>query len=303
MNLSKELKKKRDAEDRLRQTSPTKIFIEGTGYLDLSQFANKNHTHEFLDLTDTPNNYVADKFIKVNAEGDGLEYGDGGGLAEIPQATESALGGIKAKAKTTESSEVAIDTSTGKLYTLAPDEAANGLPAGGTAGQIPSKIDGTDYNVEWIDMPSVGGSETPTGTGREDVPTYTWAQSSNTYAAFFQWIEIKDSFWLKSIKYYGIGTYDVVINLRSAGGELLRTGAGSATNGVWIVIDLDEPIYLKKDGYYVVEIKPSIAIKEVYNTGMWNGILWKALNLKIRSFFDNSNYAETLGFGLIEYNG
>lgn len=28
------------------------------------------------------------------------------------------------------------------------------LPAGGTAGQIPSKINGTDYNAEWVDAPN-----------------------------------------------------------------------------------------------------------------------------------------------------
>ena len=115
MNLSKELKKKRDAEDRLRQTSPTKIFIDGTGYIDLSQFANKNHTHKFIDLSDTPNDYVADKFVKVNADGTAFEYG-GGEIVEIPQATELALGGIKAAEKTTETAEVKIDTATGKLY-------------------------------------------------------------------------------------------------------------------------------------------------------------------------------------------
>lgn len=29
-------------------------------------------------------------------------------------------------------------------------QATNGIPAGGTAGQILSKIDGTDYNAEWV---------------------------------------------------------------------------------------------------------------------------------------------------------
>lgn len=35
--------------------------------------------------------------------------------------------------------------------------AGQGVPAGGTAGQVLSKVDGTDYNTEWIDPPS-GGS-------------------------------------------------------------------------------------------------------------------------------------------------
>ena len=32
-----------------------------------------------------------------------------------------------------------------------------GVPAGGTAGQVLSKVDDTDYNTEWIDAPSGGG--------------------------------------------------------------------------------------------------------------------------------------------------
>lgn len=36
-----------------------------------------------------------------------------------------------------------------------------GVPQGGTAGQILAKIDGTDYNTEWINAPS--GAETPDG--------------------------------------------------------------------------------------------------------------------------------------------
>ncbi|MEP3073681.1 hypothetical protein [Maricaulis sp.] len=34
-----------------------------------------------------------------------------------------------------------------------------GLPTGGTAGQIPAKVDGTDFNIEWIDPPTGGGMQ------------------------------------------------------------------------------------------------------------------------------------------------
>lgn len=34
-----------------------------------------------------------------------------------------------------------------------------GLPAGGTAGQIPAKVDGADFNIEWIDPPTGGGMQ------------------------------------------------------------------------------------------------------------------------------------------------
>lgn len=70
---------------------------------------------------------------------------------ELPQATANDLGGIKASPKTSgETQEVKIDTATGKLYSTPPASATNGLPAGGTAGQILSKIDGTDYNAQWV---------------------------------------------------------------------------------------------------------------------------------------------------------
>lgn len=41
--------------------------------------------------------------------------------------------------------------------TGATGPAGPGLPAGGTAGQIPAKVDATDYNTHWIDPPSGGG--------------------------------------------------------------------------------------------------------------------------------------------------
>lgn len=41
-----------------------------------------------------------------------------------------------------------------------------GVPTGGTAGQILAKVDATDYNTEWIDAPTGGGSaEYPDMTG------------------------------------------------------------------------------------------------------------------------------------------
>lgn len=41
MNLSKELKKKRDSENRLNQRSPQKVYFEGAGFIDLSELAKK----------------------------------------------------------------------------------------------------------------------------------------------------------------------------------------------------------------------------------------------------------------------
>ena len=46
-----------------------------------------------------------------------------------------------------------------------------GVPVGGTAGQILSKVDGTDYNTEWVDAPS--GSGVPAGGTTGQVLTKT----------------------------------------------------------------------------------------------------------------------------------
>ena len=60
------------------------------------------------------------KFLSVGSDGNVqlVEAPSGGGGSDytLPQATENALGGIKAKAKTDETVEVAIDSASGKLY-------------------------------------------------------------------------------------------------------------------------------------------------------------------------------------------
>lgn len=101
-----------------------------------------------IDLTGLTDGYV----LTYDGVNDKFIVSEVSGSYALPQATETDLGGIKAKAKTTESSEIAIDTATGKLYGPAPDAAANGLPSGGTTGQIPIKVDGTDYNAAWGDL-------------------------------------------------------------------------------------------------------------------------------------------------------
>src|SRR5690606_34925375 len=63
------------------------------------------------------------------------------------------------------SSYVAIQETTGNLptdtdywqllaekgETGATGDTGQGVPSGGTAGQVLAKIDGTDYNTEWVD--------------------------------------------------------------------------------------------------------------------------------------------------------
>lgn len=90
-------------------------FIKVNIAEDGLEFTELEITSSFLELTDTPIDYTGQvgKLLSVNATEDGLEFKE---QTELVQATEIILGGIKAKAKTTESSEVAIDGLTGKLF-------------------------------------------------------------------------------------------------------------------------------------------------------------------------------------------
>ena len=67
--------------------------------------------------------------------------------------------------------------------TGATGAAGPGLPVGGTAGQIPAKIDSTNYNVQWVNPPTGGvsfvDSETPGGTINGTNLTFTTSQAAN----------------------------------------------------------------------------------------------------------------------------
>lgn len=83
--------------------------------------------------------------------------------------------------------------------------AGQGVPAGGTAGQILSKVDGTDYNTEWIDAPSGGDIETYTLATFDEtlIPTtapFTWfiaggskTTASTSYTSYMPLIESRVS--------------------------------------------------------------------------------------------------------------
>jgi len=65
-----------------------------------------------IDLTGLTDGYV----LTYDGINDKFIVSEVSGSYTLPQATDTGLGGIKAKAKTTETSEIAIDTTTGKLY-------------------------------------------------------------------------------------------------------------------------------------------------------------------------------------------
>lgn len=94
---------------------------------------------------------TVDTSRKILVLHDGVTPGGLPQIVALNQANETLLGGIKAKIKTEENGEVAIDPLTGKLYapSIAGGVSANGLPVGGTTGQILKKVDNTNFNAAW----------------------------------------------------------------------------------------------------------------------------------------------------------
>jgi hypothetical protein len=114
----------------------------------------------FTELTDTPANYTgqAGKIPAVNVGEDALEFID----APSPGGAENflALDDTPA-AYTGQAGKVAtVNAGADGLVFADGPAAANGLPAGGTAGQVLEKIDATDYNAQWVTASGGGGGQT-----------------------------------------------------------------------------------------------------------------------------------------------
>lgn len=135
----------------------------------------------FTGLTDVPDVLVSNKWVKINSAGTGLEFvdapsgtGTNGTNGSVWYSGSSApaagLGvegdyyfvtttGIVLKKQSGFWTQIANLTgptgSTGSTGSTGP--AGQGVPVGGTAGQILAKVDGTNYNTQWIAAPS-GGS-------------------------------------------------------------------------------------------------------------------------------------------------
>lgn len=137
-----------------------------------------------------------------------------------------------------------------------------GVPSGGTAGQVLSKVDGTNYNTEWIDAPS-GGIEwedkDPTTFAIADLPakdvfyhfpsvTYSTASAlyqniiplissaSKTYECFMHGIYIKDTSTKRIFMFDILFSPNIpdasnkVEGLRMIGGNSFDLSTGSVSN-------------------------------------------------------------------------
>lgn len=241
MNLSKELKKKRDAEARLNKQSPEPTFSSnGTTetYIDISGLALKSEIKDEIvelndvDITLTGN---AGKFLKVNATGTGIDLGTGGGADDFLDLTDtpSAYTGEGGKI-------VAVKATADGLEFVSAPAATNGIPTGGTAGQIIEKVDGTDYNVQWTDAPAASNG-LPTGGTADQILSKIDGTNYNT-----QWVDAPS----------GGGSLEVAFTKPTITDfDASRAGTGTlsdVTNGVRLVApgttsNVNSLIYLVKN--------------------------------------------------------
>jgi hypothetical protein len=186
----------------------------------------------FTDLTDAPSSYTgsAGKILKVNSAADGIEFGDaasGGGatsftgLDDVPDSYVGQGGKIvkvKATADGIEFAEIASGgTSTSSVNigiidggdsasAYSEEQIFTGVPSGGTAGQILSKVDGTDFNTQWI---TINTNANPLDTPPTTPSAYDDEFDDNTVNSKWLWInqstssaeEIKNSFLKLNILY------------------------------------------------------------------------------------------------------
>jgi hypothetical protein len=93
-----------------------------------------------------------------------------------------------------------------------------GLPVGGTAGQIPAKVSGTDFDIDWIDPPS-GGNTFETVSKNLNAIDATLAYSGGnlttiTYASGI----------IKTLNYSGGNLTSIVLSGSTPGGiDLTKT--------------------------------------------------------------------------------
>ena len=96
--------------------------------------------------------------------------------------TAYVVGQASASAPSNDAATAAVGTSL--RYARADHAHQNPLPTGGTTGQVLAKIDGTDYNTNWI-TPSGGGGASTDYQAYTTAGTFTWTKPANA-----KWVEI-----------------------------------------------------------------------------------------------------------------
>ncbi|CAB4192491.1 hypothetical protein UFOVP1233_41 [uncultured Caudovirales phage] len=92
-------------------------------------------------------------------------------------STAYVVGQASASAPSNDASAAAVGTSL--KYARADHVHLNPLPTGGTAAQVLSKVDGTDYNVQWATASGGGGVDVQVFGGPSSSGTFTWTKPAN----------------------------------------------------------------------------------------------------------------------------
>lgn len=180
-NLSIVLKRKRDAEDRLRRSDPGKNIIIGED--GAGGNTSSNPAESLTVAVETFNSLTGDvtlaagtnvtltpvgNTITIAAEGGSETFI---GLTDAPAAFTGAGGKV-----------VAVNSGETALEFIAAPAAANGVPAGGTTNQLAAKNSNADYDLKWMDAPAAANG-IPTGGTAGQVLT---KDTSTDYDASWQ---------------------------------------------------------------------------------------------------------------------
>lgn len=150
--------------------------------------------------------------------------------------------------------------------------AGPGVPTGGTAGQVLSKIDGTDYNTEWI---------TPSGGGGMELILSAFHPNTSGMSSLIPLVEVGD-----------------IIYIEGAGVEMLKSGPNSYTNR--IVIDAEATV-LSNIVTRTTNTTYSASISGYLMLGLYVVTAKSSTSITITSLNSTAPVDKTIG--IIEYNG
>ncbi|HUV84225.1 MAG TPA: hypothetical protein VMV86_00865 [Methanosarcinales archaeon] len=277
----------------------------------------------FTDLTDAPGSYVgnAEKIVAVNITEDALEFIDaptGGGLVINPNhifvdttarddyftanPTELVTGiyiSVGAGFQQWDGA-VWLDKTAVVTGPIGPTGLTGaGVPVGGTAGQVLSKIDATDNNTEWV-TPGGGGlvnttyglqfaaSTTEEGVDQNAVTGSSYISiSSNTVGVIIAMRLIEVKVDLKA------GTYNLWIDRVDQGQIILADDTADA------VFSLATPVVLAA-GVHRFEIVRTAAAIWYYKNVAYSGTIWNESDM---IFGTNPPGAYAIPMKLIAYLG
>ncbi len=176
-----------------------------------------------------------------------FEYTPGTNSINVYRKSAGALGGellrrgVDYTETDTTSITVTVPATLGDLYffqayaiaQVTPPVTLNGIPEGGTAGQVLAKINGSDYNTEWVDAESITGLLDALRVNVASGPTVDLTSVTNTTRNLqITGVTQIDGFIipageLYAVRFAGILTLANSVNLVTQRNENITTAAGA----------------------------------------------------------------------------